>query len=59
MSDIYRENGYENRSDYLRALAFEYGISLHTVKAFACMLGPDEDFDGLVTELEDYEESKM
>lgn len=59
MGDIYRENGYEDRDDYLLALASEYGLSLRTVKMSAAMLGSDEDFDGLVTELEDYEESEM
>lgn len=52
MSDVYLENGYENRKDYLKSLAEDYGVNLDTVRAMADMLGPDEDFDGLVSELE-------
>jgi len=53
MGDVYVDNGYKNRADYLKSLSEEYGIKLSTVKAMASMLGPDEDFDGLVSELED------
>ena len=52
---IYQENGYENRRDYLRSLAEEYGVDYADVALAASMLGPDEDFDGLVTALEDME----
>ena len=52
---IYTENGYKIRRDYLKSLADEYCIPCETVFALASMLGPDEDFDGLVTSLEDAE----
>ena len=52
---IYQENGYDNRRDYLRDLSETYGIDLQTVFALADILGPNEDFDGLVTALEDLE----
>ena len=51
--NIYKENGYENRTEYLKSLHDMTGIDLNTVYALADMLGPDEDFDGLVTSLED------
>lgn len=51
--DIYQANGYEDREDYLSCLAEDYGVDLDTVKALADLLGPNEDFDGLVTQLED------
>jgi len=51
--DIYQMNGYKDRNDYLRQLAEDYGVDLDTVYALADLLGPDEDFDGLVTQLED------
>jgi hypothetical protein len=54
---IYQQNGYESRNDYLRSLAEEYGVPLHVVRLAATMLGPNEDFDGLVTELQDYAET--
>lgn len=52
----YEEMGYPNRTAYLESLAFDYGIDVDTVKALADILGPSEDFDGLVTALEDYQE---
>ena len=50
---IYQDNGYNNRRDYLRDLSETYGIDLQTVFALADILGSDEDFDALVTSLED------
>lgn len=52
---IYKENGYENRRDYLDSLADDFGIDKQTVYAIASILGSSEDFDGLVTALEDGE----
>lgn len=54
MSNIYAENGYKNRQDYLESLAEEYDIPLEIVLCLAEVLGPSEDFDGLVNALEDY-----
>lgn len=54
MSNIYNEMGYKNRKDYLKSLSEEYGVPLDTVYALASVLGSGEDFDMLVTELEDY-----
>ena len=51
---VYQENGYKNRADYLDCLASDMGIDPAMVNAAADMLGPNEDFDGLVTSLEDY-----
>jgi hypothetical protein len=58
-SNVYIENGYKNRSDYLESLADEYGVPLVVVSSLADMLGPNEDFDGLVSNLEDYYESGL
>ena len=49
----YLEYGVENRAEYLALLADEYDVDLDTVHALADVLGPMEDFDGLVTSLED------
>lgn len=54
MSNVYEENGYVDRDDYLESLAEEHDVPLETVKVLADTLGPNEDFDGLVTALEDY-----
>jgi hypothetical protein len=53
--NIYQENGYENRYDYLTSLADEYGIDKTQVLTLASILGPTEDFDGLVTSIQDLE----
>jgi hypothetical protein len=51
---IYQENGYASRREYLDSLAVDLGLDPRTVYLMAEMLGPSEDFDGLVTSLEDY-----
>jgi hypothetical protein len=50
---IYQEHGYENRADYLRQLADEYGVDAYMVQSAADVLGPNEDFDGLISTIED------
>lgn len=49
----YTEDGHEDRASYLEGLSEEHGQPLRTVHELAQMLGPDEDFDGLVSTLED------
>lgn len=44
------------RDKYLRGLAEERGIDLYIVRQLADMLGPSEDYDGLVTALDDWED---
>lgn len=51
--NIYKRHGYDSRQDYLESLAEDYGVDLDTVEALADLLGPDEDFDGLVSSLDD------
>lgn len=47
---IYEENGYRNREDYLESLREDYG---EAVDVLTSVLPASEDFDGLVTALED------
>ena len=54
-SNIYQEHGFENRKEYLKDLADQFGVSVQTVFDLASILGRSEDFDGLVTSLEDVE----
>ena len=49
---IYARKGYANRWHYLKSLSSEYGIPFPDVVTLADILGPNEDFDGLLTELE-------
>jgi len=55
MQNVYLENGYESRKHYLTCLADDFGIDVSTVFTLASILGFSEDFDGLVTSLEDLE----
>ena len=57
MSNVYEENGYKDREEYLSCLAEDYGLDLEgIVRPLADLLGPSEDFDGLVVALEDASE---
>ena len=55
MKNIYQENGYIDRKDYLNSMAEEFDVPITVVLSIANMLGPNEDFDGLVSALEDAE----
>ncbi len=52
--NIYQENGYKDRLDYLTCLSEDYGCPLENVRALADILGENEDWDALVSALEDY-----
>lgn len=53
-TNVYKVNGYEDREDYLSCLAEDYGLPLEeVVRPLAELLGPSEDFDGLISSLED------
>jgi hypothetical protein len=51
--ELYLEYGAETRAEYLAMLSEDYDVDLDIVHAMADVLGPMEDFDGLVTSLED------
>jgi hypothetical protein len=51
---IYTDNGHANRVAYLKSLAVEYGVPYKNVILAASLLGPIEDFDGLVTTIQDH-----
>lgn len=52
-ANAYERNGYDTRTDYLHALAEDYCVDYSTVRVLADTLGPDEDFDGLVAQIQD------
>jgi hypothetical protein len=54
IDNVYEMNGYADRQEYLDDLADNMGIDRSIVSALADMLGETEDFDGLVTSLEDF-----
>ena len=51
---VYQENGFSNRDEHLSDLADNYGVSMCVVLSIAEILGENEDFDGLISTLEDY-----
>lgn len=53
-NDIYKENGFGYRNDYLKSLADNNGVDYSVVSSMAEVLGENEDFDELVTALEDF-----
>jgi hypothetical protein len=55
MKNVYKENGYENRKEYLCSLSEEYGVDKSSVFTLAAILGESEDFDGLITSIQDLE----
>jgi len=56
MSTIYEKHSFSSREDYLIHLGEDLGIDMDVVYIVSDLLGPDEDFDGLVTMLEDYDQ---
>lgn len=53
MVNVYKDNGYENRSHYLASLAMEYDVDISNILSLADVMGENEDFDGLVAMLDD------
>lgn len=51
--NAYIEVGYDNRNQYLEALAEEYNVNGEDIFAIASLFGESEDFDGLISALED------
>lgn len=49
----YTEAGFNTRKEYLMSLVEEYDVDRETVFSIAAILGPSEDFDGLIAALED------
>jgi glycosidase len=49
----YTDNGFRSRKHYLQDLADTHGVPYDVVRTVADMLGSDEDFDGLVNEVQD------
>ena len=52
--NIYQQHGFASRDAYLQDLAVEYSVPENVVFMLADLLGENEDFDGLVTSIQDY-----
>lgn len=46
--NVYQEHGYRDRHEYLQSISEEYDTPIDVVITVADMLGPEEDFDGLI-----------
>ena len=55
LNDVYASNGYKDREDYLNSLADDRGIERMDIDIIADVLGESEDFDGLISMLDDFE----
>jgi hypothetical protein len=51
--NIYEQNGCKDRADYLKSIADEYGTDITVASSLAEILGENEDFDGLISAMED------
>jgi hypothetical protein len=51
---VYTRNGFADREAYLADLADRTGVAPADVQLIADLLGPEEDFDGLVSELDNF-----
>jgi hypothetical protein len=52
---IYKQHGFDSRKAYLISIAEDYGIQESAVFLLSQMLGAGEDFDGLISHLNDLE----
>jgi hypothetical protein len=52
--DRYREEGCDSRYEYLCGLAENVGVGIREILSIVDMMGPDEDFDGTKTFIEDH-----
>ena len=52
--NVYQKNGYNSREDYLGCLSEDYCVPFDVVKTLADIM-PGEEFDGLISSLEDAE----
>lgn len=51
--NVYQENGFKDRKEYLQSVADDFGVPYETVFDIADILGESEDFDGLIEIMQD------
>ena len=56
MEDVYTQNGFKNRNDYLFQLSLEHGVPYDAVVRAANKLGSNEDFGKLVELIKEWED---
>lgn len=45
----------KTRYEHFKELEYEYGVPMEVIISIASVLGPSEDYDGLISALEDWE----
>jgi len=53
--NVYQEKGFKDREEYLESIGEDYDIPAGFIEAMSDVLGESEDFDGLLSSMEDYE----
>jgi DNA-directed RNA polymerase subunit RPC12/RpoP len=51
--DVYMRNDFDDREAYIEYLSDMYNTPIEIIEDLSDVLGPNEDFDGLVIALED------
>lgn len=51
----YKAHGFTTRSAYLSSLTESFDVPVNVIFSLAQQLGRSEDFDGLISALEDYD----
>lgn len=51
--NVYQQHGFDSRRAYLTSIAEDYGVRESAVFLLSQMLGCEEDFDGLISHLDD------
>ena len=54
MPTIYQKYGYADRKDYLVKLAQKHNVKPELVFQAAALMGASEDFDGLISMIEEF-----
>jgi len=53
MANVYQRNNFKDRAHYLTCLADDNDVDIELVLQAAELLGQEEDFDGLVSIIQD------
>lgn len=53
VDDVYVAKGFADREDYLKSLSEKYGLEVDLIAMIADLYGEEEDFDSLVSTLQD------
>lgn len=52
--NVYEYNGFKDREEYLACLSEIHDVDIEVIKEISDFLGESEDFDSLITYLDDF-----